>query len=144
MIGLIVYSFAFTQEMPGMDMQKKETKTVQPVTYTCVMHPEIHAAKPGNCPKCGMVLIKEKPKVATKPAAKKAVDMRITMDTTNPKAIDKMKMQKDSSIDKSMDMGNMNMHNMPAANPGVFPQKTIIKKTAQNSTVRSVYKGYDG
>ena len=33
----------------------------QVVTYTCPMHPEIHAAKPGNCPKCGMKLIKEQP-----------------------------------------------------------------------------------
>lgn len=34
----------------------------QSATYTCVMHPEIHAPKPGKCPKCGMNLIKEKPK----------------------------------------------------------------------------------
>ncbi|MFV8361012.1 heavy metal-binding domain-containing protein [Flavobacterium sp. LS1P3] len=26
------------------------------------MHPEIHAIKPGKCPKCGMDLIKEKAK----------------------------------------------------------------------------------
>ncbi|CAN5902155.1 hypothetical protein BH11BAC7_BH11BAC7_23710 [soil metagenome] len=31
--------------------------------YTCTMHPEIHAAKPGNCPKCGMTLVKHNPKV---------------------------------------------------------------------------------
>ena len=43
----------------------------QTVTYTCVMHPEIHATKPGNCPKCGMVLIKEKPKTVKKPVPKK-------------------------------------------------------------------------
>lgn len=44
---------------------------VQPTTYTCVMHPEIHAAKPGRCPKCGMTLIKEKAKKPkTKPAPK--------------------------------------------------------------------------
>ena len=43
----------------------------QAVTYTCVMHPEIHATKPGNCPKCGMALIKEKPKAVKKPVAKK-------------------------------------------------------------------------
>ena len=23
--------------------------------YTCPMHPEIHAAAPGQCPKCGMI-----------------------------------------------------------------------------------------
>ncbi len=30
------------------------------------MHPEIHVTKPGNCPKCGMTLIKEKPKTSVK------------------------------------------------------------------------------
>ncbi|WP_293892318.1 multicopper oxidase domain-containing protein [Flavobacterium sp.] len=43
----------------------------QLVTYTCVMHPEIHATKPGNCPKCGMKLIKEKPKVTKRKIAPK-------------------------------------------------------------------------
>ena len=44
-----------------MDMNKKETKPqVQSVTYTCPMHPEIQANSPGNCPECGMKLIKEK------------------------------------------------------------------------------------
>ncbi len=38
----------------------------QTVSHTCSMHPEIHFPKPGKCPKCGMALIKEKPK-ATKP-----------------------------------------------------------------------------
>ena len=53
--GLALYSFASAQEMPGMKMPKKENANkVQPATYTCVMHPEIHATKPGNCPKCGM------------------------------------------------------------------------------------------
>ena len=49
------------EDMKGMDMNKKEIKQ-QPVTYTCPMHPEIHATTPGNCPKCGMKLIKEKTK----------------------------------------------------------------------------------
>lgn len=62
---LASYSLAQAQDMKGMDMNKKET-TQQQVTYTCPMHPEIHATKPGNCPKCGMALIKEKPKVVTK------------------------------------------------------------------------------
>jgi len=43
----------------------------QPPTYTCIMHPEIHAAKPGDCPKCGMALIKEKPKKVKSKAASK-------------------------------------------------------------------------
>lgn len=27
--------------------------------YTCVMHPEIHQDQPGQCPKCGMTLVKK-------------------------------------------------------------------------------------
>lgn len=26
--------------------------------YTCEMHPEVHSATPGQCPKCGMTLVK--------------------------------------------------------------------------------------
>ncbi|MES2376774.1 MAG: multicopper oxidase domain-containing protein [Bacteroidota bacterium] len=74
------------QNMAGMQKQ-------QPVTYTCPMHPEIHAAKPGNCPKCGMKLIKEKPKPIPKkaarpnlPAKKKSVGMEGMNMDANPAA----------------------------------------------------------
>ena len=30
-----------------------------PIIYTCVMHPEVQQATPGNCPKCGMTLVKK-------------------------------------------------------------------------------------
>ena len=59
-----------------MDMSKKDAMQVQPVTYTCPMHPEIHSQKPGNCPKCGMTLVKEKPKVVKKLVIKKATDSK--------------------------------------------------------------------
>lgn len=36
--------------MKGMDESK--------AYWTCPMHPEIHADKPGQCPKCGMTLVK--------------------------------------------------------------------------------------
>lgn len=38
--------------------------------YTCPMHKEIHQAKPGKCPKCGMILEKRKEK-QTKPTVQK-------------------------------------------------------------------------
>nr|WP_262890451.1 multicopper oxidase domain-containing protein [Pontibacter beigongshangensis] len=41
----------------------------QPVIYTCPMHPEVQSTKPGNCPKCGMTLVKQKPKATPKPQA---------------------------------------------------------------------------
>jgi CopA family copper-resistance protein len=54
---LCLMQFAFAQnDMQNMSgMQKQEV-----ATYTCPMHPEIHASKPENCPKCGMKLVKQK------------------------------------------------------------------------------------
>ena len=84
--GLIIYSIASAQEMKGMDMTKKEKiQKVQPATYTCVMHPEIHATKPGNCPKCGMKLIKEKPKQVKQPPVQKHDEMQMSKDTAKKK-----------------------------------------------------------
>ena len=39
----------------------KTNKNLEAVkTYTCSMHPEVKADKPGKCPKCGMDLIEKK------------------------------------------------------------------------------------
>ncbi|MBY0488171.1 MAG: multicopper oxidase domain-containing protein, partial [Flavobacteriaceae bacterium] len=47
-----------------------QIKTKPQTFYTCVMHPEIHESKPGNCPKCGMALIKEKSNTSKKVVVK--------------------------------------------------------------------------
>jgi predicted ATP-dependent serine protease len=39
--------------------------------YTCPMHPEVEAKKPGKCPKCGMTLQEKK---NTTPNAKMKMD----------------------------------------------------------------------
>ena len=42
------------------DAEKSSEKPQTEVGYwTCVMHPEIHETKPGQCPKCGMTLVKK-------------------------------------------------------------------------------------
>jgi len=35
-----------------------EVKSTEKVVYTCTMHPEVRSDKPGDCPKCGMKLVK--------------------------------------------------------------------------------------
>ena len=50
-----------THEMSKMEgMAPHPDGTAPPASsiYTCVMHPEVQQAGPGNCPKCGMTLVK--------------------------------------------------------------------------------------
>jgi len=37
--------------------KKKDSTEINEIYYTCSMHPQIRAAKPGKCPICGMTLI---------------------------------------------------------------------------------------
>jgi CopA family copper-resistance protein len=69
--GLALYSFGYSQ----------------PVTYTCPMHPEIQASKPGNCPKCGMTLVKDKSKVVKKQSIKKQQPVTVKKDTVKAKPV---------------------------------------------------------
>lgn len=52
--------------------QRDEAPPAQPVAsqpavvYSCPMHPQIRATKPGKCPICGMALVEAKP-TATSP-----------------------------------------------------------------------------
>jgi hypothetical protein len=97
---LIHYSFAQVQRVPskqekmkGMDMEKKDTaKKIQPQTYTCPMHPQIHANKPGKCPICGMQLVKEKIKKNALGVVNKDDEMPMAKDTTSINKMDKMNM----------------------------------------------------
>jgi len=183
-----LYSFATAQQdMRGMDMSKKEkADQVQPTSYTCPMHPEIHATKPGNCPKCGMKLIKEKPKPVKKAVEKKPAENKVfntaksvimsdsmqdqqpvtytcpmhpeihsskpgncpkcgmELIKEKPKAVispmsdnkDEMQLPKDSSKEKSMEMGSMIM-DMPKVDVG--PIKTIVNNTPPRSVRYDLY-----
>ena len=82
----------------------------QPTTYTCPMHPEIHAAKLGKCPKCGMDLIKEKAKPvkksvpkkqAPKAVVKKAVPVKATVIETKTTSDDLHQNHTNVSTDNS-------------------------------------------
>ncbi len=49
-----------------LQLANAQNNTTQQSYYTCVMHPQIHENKPGNCPICGMSLIKVKSKTPKK------------------------------------------------------------------------------
>ncbi len=101
---LCIKQFVFAQN----DMQNMAGMQKQPtVTYTCPMHPEIHTTKPGNCPKCGMKLVKEKPKAPPKKSAP-------------------MKMPMKDTVKKKSDLTGMKMDEMNMA-----PKKTT--PTTENS-----------
>lgn len=51
-IGLAIYFFATKSNEPLENQHQKEL-------YTCPMHPQIIRDKPGNCPICGMALVKK-------------------------------------------------------------------------------------
>ncbi|QEC70317.1 copper oxidase [Panacibacter ginsenosidivorans] len=107
-VMLMAYSFVHAQNMPGMNMNKEDTvKTKTTSYYTCVMHPEIHASKPGNCPKCGMTLYKKTVTVKV-PVTKSKTD------TPNNTHTD-TSMHMDSRTDTAKEMGDMKM---PARSEG--------------------------
>ena len=89
LLSLASFSLVFSQDMKNMPMSKE---VVQPAIYTCPMHPEIKSDKQGNCPKCGMKLVKKIVKKA--PETIKKEDQPIRKDTTRPaQGMEGMKME---------------------------------------------------
>ena len=52
-------------EMAGIAQHGEEMSKIPPASaagaayFTCPMHPDIHEDRPGECPKCGMTLVKK-------------------------------------------------------------------------------------
>lgn len=60
-IVLSVISMALVFQACDNSMPKNPvngSKADEKAVYTCTMHPEIQSDKPGDCPKCGMELVK--------------------------------------------------------------------------------------
>ena len=122
----------------GAQEPMKMPMTKEANSYTCPMHPEIHSTKPGNCPKCGMKLVLEKPKAPVKkvvPAPKKKMDMpeEIPQDTT--KHVHHMEdMGKEKISDKKDDAIKTIVNNTP---PKVVRYDLYIRDTMVNFTGKS-------
>ena len=109
-------------DMKGHDMDmnagvKKELNQMVSVSYTCPMHPEIHSPKPGNCPKCGMKLVKEKQKNA--PVNHNGMVMPNEKAKSDDMNIDHSKMNSDNN------MGNTDMGGIDMAKQNLGPIKYI-------------------
>lgn len=139
-ILVILFNHVQAQDMRGMDMQRKQSPNQQQQDYyTCPMHPEIHSPKPGNCPKCGMKLVKEKRKPMQKPKPPVKNEKPADKDSLKSPVMDQTPMQensskRDSSKKDEMNMGNMqmSMSEMPKADLGKiktiktkFPPRTV-------------------
>ena len=70
--------------------------------YTCVMHPQIHESKPGNCPICGMTLVKEKSKTPKKAVVKKPITTKKVISDTKKEVPQTKKEITDLPIKKSV------------------------------------------
>jgi DNA-directed RNA polymerase subunit RPC12/RpoP len=94
------------------------------------MHPQIHATKPGNCPICGMKLVKEKPKSVTQPVIQKPNEIQKPKDTTKSKSMD---MGKKDSIQIQTTTYTCPMHpEIHSTKPGNCPKcgmKLIMEKS---------------
>lgn len=72
-------------KQPVKTENKSVEKTVphtdhETVSYTCPMHPEVQSDKHGNCPKCGMKLVKQSPKQDKPPIAKPTKSLEVQQD----------------------------------------------------------------
>ena len=159
---LAVCSFAFAQDMkdmPGMKttVTKNETKkptnpTSGKVIYTCVMHPEVKKDKPGNCPKCGMKLVKKTIQTSPSKTIIKKEEDKTTSDqnAASKTEMGNMKMDKENSMqtsgdtakNKGMDMGQTNMDgmDMPVAKKvDLGPMKFITNNAPPRTVTYHLY-----
>jgi CopA family copper-resistance protein len=136
-----IYALASAQEMTGMKMpmkKKETTQQTQKVTYTCPMHPEVHSDKPGNCPKCGMKLIKENLKQKTHTAMQKDNKMKMPNDT--PKEDMKgMEMDGDTTHRKMMNMDGMQMNMSPEPSYTKFQKNFLINNNPPRTVRYDLY-----
>ena len=56
--ALFVFAVSCSSGSSNAHKHSEMENTKTEVYYTCTMHPEVHLDKPGDCPKCGMTLVK--------------------------------------------------------------------------------------
>lgn len=96
---LLVLTLFFQQTLYAANGDHNKVENLRQIIYTCPMHPEVMSNKPGNCPKCGMKLVVQKPtakKPSTPAPAKKTPAPRAT---TPPASVKKAIPAKTENMD---------------------------------------------
>jgi len=96
---LLVLTLFFQQTLYAAHGDHNKVENLRQIIYTCPMHPEVRSNKPGNCPKCGMKLVVQKPtakKPSTPAPAKKTPAPRAT---TPPASVKKAIPAKTENMD---------------------------------------------
>lgn len=152
---IILFSVIYVpaqHDMKDMKMPNKTTSTKaleKPATYTCVMHPKVHAAKPGDCPICGMKLVKEKPKSIPVQASQPHADMQMSKDPSMNKSTDtdmgnRPSTNQDSKVESTSYTCVMHLQ-IHAPNPGNCPicGMKLVKEKPKVSDPVSVTQLHD-
>ena len=133
-----------------LEISSDTIRAAQPATYTCPMHPEVHATKPGKCPKCGMDLVVEKSQPSNAQPGTYTCPMHPEIHSDKPgncpKCGMKLVMEKpaaNSNMDDmdgmQMDNDNTTMDNIRMAKKNLGPIKTITSKVAPRTVVYHLY-----
>lgn len=135
--GLGIFSISSAQDMKGMDIGKKATKEQEKaIIYTCPMHPEVQMNKSGNCPKCGMELVQEKPKVT--PMKSDAMTMPMKEDakkTDNMEDMNGMRMGDNDATMENIKMAKANLGSIKTISNNIPPRTVRYDLYIADTTV---------
>ncbi|MFL9830434.1 multicopper oxidase domain-containing protein [Flavobacterium sp. ST-87] len=131
----ILYLFCFF--VMGQFVNAQEKKVAQDYYYTCVMHPEIHESKSGDCSKCGMELVKVKIKKSKKEAVKKEIPVKSI--PKNP-----VKIKKEIEVSKSEPTKPADLPKESTVVEKKVLPKTISKKVRYDLFVRDTMVTFAG
>ena len=98
-----------------------QTKTI----YTCVMHPRVQKDKPGNCPVCGMPLVKKTIRTAPSKAAPKEEDNMAMPKDTIPFGHDMNEKDMPMNHKTNKDSNETDMANRIPDKANFLPGKTV-------------------
>jgi hypothetical protein len=138
---------------PTSNSQQTANQADAPVDFVCPMHPDVHSAQPGTCPRCGMTLVANLPdrieyplSLALAPAAPKpGKEVQFTFTIRDPKSgkqvtdFQTMHEKPYHLFVVSQDLQYF-LHDHPQQRPdGSFHLKTVLRKPGMYRILSDFY-----